>query len=652
MSSLSDDKPFSTYKLTGEDSIKPAFTFALLSEPEYDVILQKDQKAKMRDGVTLYADIYLPAKDGVAVEGRYPTILVRTSYNKEAAESNLDPAYFAKRGYAVMLQDVRGRYRSEGAHYHGVNEANDGYDTIEWIAKQPWSDGKTGMTGVSYLAAVQTAAALSGTPHLTSLFHVKAPPDYYHLNIHPGGAFRMYVIPVEFLFAATSPEGFADPVLVKAFEEEFIRGDEWLSRFPLKEGLTPLSRAPSLERNTLDWIHHTDYDEFWKNVRLWQAVEHWDEHSDVAGYYFSGWYDMYSEERFYAPLKKQQKQPLKLQMGPWTHTDRNRTSGDVDFGPDAEMSYEEYNELQLRWFDQTMKGIDTGIVGEPPVKIFVMGGGNGRKTPEGKMYHGGRWRDENEWPLARTRYTPYHLHGDGTLSAEKSAETKSLTTYTYDPKDPVPTIGGTSYFLQLVRGLTPLTAKEGVPRNRMKLFVPYGPYDQRERLDAHGCKTTLPLSSRHDVIVFQTPPLTREVEVTGPISAKIWASSSAASTDFVARLIDVYPANEDYPDGYAMNLSDGIIRGHYRNGTEKKVMMKPGEVYEFNIDMAAVSNFFAEGHRIRVDISSSNYPQYDRNPNTGDPYIKGGKTLVADNTLYHDSGHPSHIVLPIIPPGK
>ena len=304
------------------------------------------------------------------------------------------------------------------------------------------------------------------------------------------------------------------------------------------------------------------------------------------------------------------------------------------------MSYDQFLALQSKWFDQTLKGKNTGILDEPPVKIFVMGGGNGRMNAAGRMNHGGRWRFENEWPLARTQHTKYFLHGDGLLRAAQQVRAEPPSSYFYDPENPVPTIGGTSYF---VRG-------SGMEEDlAATFFVPYGAYDQREKPEFLGCHTSMPLSSRQDVLVFQTSPLADDQEVTGPVIVKLWASSSAVDTDFTAKLIDVCPPNKDYPNGYAMDLTDSIVRARYRYGFEQIELMTPGEIYGFTIELPPTSNLFKAGHRIRLDISSSNYPTYDRNPNNGEPYMSDSKSVVAHNFIYHDVLHRSHVVLPIIP---
>ena len=606
------------------------------------VAIDRDIRVRMRDGVELLADIYRATRNGRPVEGRFPVILVRTSYDKgDMPNKTLDPKYFAQRGNVVVIQDVRGRSESEGIFYPGSCEVEDGHDTIEWIARQPWSNGKIGMTGISYVASVQHAAAISDAPHLTSSFYVKGCADYYQYCYRRGGAFMMYRVPLSFSLAMKSKEARKDSTLRKCFAEAFENAPKWVRRAPFEKGDSPLRKLPDYERYLLDQMHHADFDQFWKRIPFWQPMEHLDKHADIAGYYVSGWYDKYRADILYTALSTRRKnQPIKLLMGPYTHLDFDSFAGDIDFGAEAAMSDEAFLALQSKWFDQTLQGKNTGILDEPSVKIFVMGGGNGRKNEAGRMNHGGTWRSENEWPLARTQRTKYFLHGDCVLRTAQHSEAEAPSSYFYDPENPVPTIGGTSYFVQ-GGGL-----KEDLPDT---LFVPYGAYDQREKPEFFGCHTNMPLSSRQDVLVFQTTPLAWDEEVTGPMTVKLWASSSAVDTDFTAKLLDVCPPNEDYPDGYAMNLTDSIIRARYRYGFEEIEMMTPGEIYEFTIELPPTSNLFKKGHRIRLDVSSSNYPTYDRNPNNGEPYMSGDKGVVAENFIYHDVKHPSHIVLPIIP---
>jgi putative CocE/NonD family hydrolase len=325
-------------------------------------------------------------------------------------------------------------------------------------------------------------------------------------------------------------------------------------------------------------------------------------------------------------LAKNKKGPVKMILGPWIHGQHTRSAhGQVDFGPAAAIDGLEF---RLRWYDRWLKNAANGAENDAPVKLFVMGGGSEAKAAEGRHLHGGVWRDEREWPLARTRFTPYYLQADGSLTSEKPLEASSRTSYDFDPQDPVPAVGGN------------ISSANGI--------LLQGAWDQKCGEHVWNCKNSLPLSARRDVLVFETPPLTADVEITGPIDVKLWASSSALDTDFTAKLIDVHPPTADFPAGIDMNLEDGIIRARFRNSIEKAELMKPGEVYEFTIHMYPTSNLFKAGHRIRIDISSSNFPRFDVNPNTGEPLNGNRRMMIATNTIYHDAAHPSHVILPIV----
>jgi putative CocE/NonD family hydrolase len=597
-----------------------------MSERSAETVIERDVAIPMRDGVVLRADVYRPPES----DNRPAlTVLVRTTYDKSDPEPDMRPTAFVDRGYAVVLQDIRGRYASDGEFYHGIYEVDDGYDTLEWIAAQPWSNGLVGMTGISYLAAVQCAAACSGSPHLASIFHVFAPSDYYDCGHRQGGSAALYMIPITFMFAASTPEIRQDPTLSDRLTSAFRDSQAWLGRLPLEPGGSPLAAAPTIEQWLLDILGQPDYGEFWTRVELWEPHEHVDRYADVPGCYVGGWYDMYHEETFFELLAPAKRGPIRLVIGPWTHLSfhlgADGTAGDVDFGPEARFGLEDFFALQLDWFDATLAAPTAPGEPQPPVRLFVMGGGDGRRTAQGKLRHGGHWRDEHEWPPARAKERSYYLGAGGRLSTTAPASDVQPTTYTFDPRDPAPTVGGVHYFL---RNTDP-----------WDLFVPYGPQDQRE------------LGERHDVQVFQTEPLAADVEVTGVPIVELWVSSSARDTDFTARLVDVYPPNEDYPDGYALNLADGVLRMRYRDSRRKATLMEPGEVYRAEIRLYATSNVFQRGHRIRIDVSSSSFPAYDVNDNTGGTLMTASVPLVARNSVHHDARYHSRVRLPIIEEG-
>ena len=599
----------------------------------FEATIERDVMVAMRDGVRLATDIYRPARGGAPVPGRFPVIVERTPYDKGAPRFVVPARLFAEHGYVVLIQDVRGRGGSEGEWYAFAREAPDGYDTIEWAAAQPWSTGKVGTMGTSYMAATQSAAATLNPPHLAAMFVTEGPSNYYHCSMRHNGALEQRFLIYAFHMAVTSPEARANPALRQALMEARVNLGQWLKRLPLKRGATPLRLLPSYEQWAIDLQTRTIYDEYWKQ-RGYAISEYYAEHADVPTVYFGSWYDSYaraSTENFVA-LSRLKRSPQRLIMGPWVHGVRadEDFAGEVSFGPDA---LQHYNGLRLRWFDQWLKGMDTGVADEPPVRIFVMGGGSGRKVYDvlglnPRIDHGGRWRSEDAWPIARARDAAFYLHPGGALAADKPETAESASTLRFDPQNPVPTVGG-----NISVGFE---------------FMPSGGYDQRARFPL-AAGDALPLASRPDVLMFVSEPLREAIEVTGAPVVKLWVSSTARDTDFTAKLIDLYPPSADYPDGYALNVGDSIIRMRFRESWTDPAPIVPGEVYEVTFSLYPTSNVFARGHRIRLDISSSNSPRFDVNPNTGGALGEPGPIVVADNTVYHGKERPSHVVLPIVP---
>ena len=609
------------------------------SHQEFDVICQQDVMVPMRDGVRLATDIYSPAAGGGRVDGKFPVLLERTPYEKRSPGNVTNGKYFARRGYVCALQDVRGRFRSEGEWYPFAKEAPDGCDAVQWLGAQPWSDGQVGTMGGSYCGSDQSALATLDPSHLKAMIVAVGASNYYHGSMRQNGAleqrFHVYV----FRMAITSKEAAADPglkaALIKVYTEQI---HDIVDRYPLREGATILRRLPSYERWAIDIMTYGEYDDYWKQ-RGYSPDHYYDEHADVATLYLGGWYDSYARNttESFMQLSKTKKSPQRLLMGPWTHGGWEVTfSGDLDFGADSQIHY---NDLRLAWFDHYLKGLRTEFAEWKPVRIFTMGVDDARASIlgapggtadfPGYVHRGGYWRDEEDWPLPGTRFTPHYLHGNGSLSPEipSDGDHPPTTEFTFDPGAPVPTIGGG------------ISAAEVVMRP--------GGFDQRGRPDFHGCEDELPLNSRSDVLSFQTPPLEDDTEVTGPIEMHLWASSLAVDTDFTAKLVDVFPPSQDYPDGLAINITDSIIRARYRNGWEKPELMTPGRPYEFVFQLYPTSNVFARGHRIRLDISSSNWPRFDVNPNTGGPLGLHREYRTAYQTVYHEDERPSHIVLPL-----
>jgi putative CocE/NonD family hydrolase len=627
----------------------------------HGICISKDVMIPMRDGVQLAADIYRPALEGEPVSGQLPTILGRTSYDKNSPQMWVEPVgeFFCRNGYAVVIQDLRGRHHSEGTgqyfHTVNVNEGPDGYDTVEWIAAQPWSNAKVGMVGSSHGAIVQQVAALYRPPHLAAIWPDVGPTNIYAHEAREGGAMQLHMFGAQFLHAHDAQEIRDDPVAHKAIEEAMLDLRAWVERMPFKPGHTPLRFVPNLEKTVFEYYFRGTYDDFWAQDCCDQE-RYFDRHADVPGVYSGGWYDPFAiaTTNYFAAMAEKNTTPQRLLMGPWNHyLMRGRGStvaADVDFGPAALWGDAVYNVARLRWFDRWLKDIPNGVEDDPPVRIFVMGGGSGRKTTAGHLDHGGHWRDETEWPLARAQATPYYLRDSGLLSTDPPEGADPPARFVHDPSHPVPTIAGpVTGFYELVpigEGMNPFYV---TPRARMRSIVREGGADQTEGPGIVGARPPYPpLAARPDVLVFQTDPLPEPVEVTGPITATLWISSSAVDTDFTAKLIDVYPPNEDYPSGYALNLVDSIIRTRYRDSWERETLMNPGEIYPVEIRLPPTSNFFAAGHRIRLDISSSNFPRFDVNPNTGEPVGRHTHAVVAHNAVHVDREHASRVVLPII----
>ena len=594
-----------------------------------DVAVQKDVMIQMRDGVRMAADIYLPAKNGVALSDKFPTILERTPYNKEAPGAVREAIWFTQHGYAVVKTDVRGRFKSEGVWRMMLDDGRDGYDTIEWIARQQWSNGKTGMVGTSYPGGTQHAAAEMNPPHLTTIIPVDSLSNVGIAGFRHSGAFELRF--VNWIFNIAGPdakEGIENPVIGEALKKNAALIKEQIWTLPIKKGTTVFKYAPEYEDWLIEAMRHGDYDDYWKQIG-YSVIDNTKNYADIPVYHVTGWYDSWTRQVWmnWQALSKTKRAPQRLIIGPWTHGGEGRNvAGEIEFPREAALSF---NEWRVRWFDHWLKGADNGAERVAPVRIFVMGGGDGRKSANGRLQHGGVWRDEQGFPLARTKFTPYYLQPDMSLSPDKPQLASSHTTYRFDPANPVPTLGGN------------ISSHTGL--------MDQGGMDQRCRPNVVGCRDNLSLSLRNDVLVFQTPPLTEDMEVTGPVEVKLWISSTALDTDFTAKLVDVYPPNPDFPAGYDLNIGDSIIRTRYRDTLEHAKLMKPGELYQVTITLYPTANLFRAGHRLRLDISSSNFPRFDINPNTGEPLQQHRRQNTADNTVYHDRTHPSYIMLPIIP---
>lgn len=565
-----------------------------------EILLEKNIPGKMRDGVVLYADVYRPK-----AEGRFPVLLTRLPYNKDLpfySHRYLDTNRLVRSGYIVIIQDVRGRFNSEGEFYPIKNEAEDGYDTIEWAAKLPYSDGEVGMFGMSYYGFTQLLAAVEQPPHLKAIFP----------TMPPNG--RKKEGP--FLLASSETlalESFAPDLLKRKYKDNpdtykekmnqlsryYNQIEEWYDYMPVKEW--PPLKELDVTDYFFDAVNNTISEEDQEKV----SIVHKYHRFQVPAYHIAGWYDNLLEptiENYNEITKKADtavaRENQKMLIGPWTHGFFGSVIGERSYGMHASGDWidqvEDLTNLHLRWFDHWLKAKDTMDQEQAPIKIFVMGVN--------------KWRDEYEWPLNRTKYTPFYLHsngkantrfGDGFLSFEKPKK-ELVDTFVYNPKDPVPTHGGGTLYAGADSA---------------------GPLDQSQ------------IERREDVLVYKSEPLKEPLEVTGPIKVKLWANTDAVSTDFTTKLIDVHP------NGAAYNLTDGVVRTH---------KYSQGKITEYDIEMWPTSNVFLPGHCISIEISSSNYPRFDANLNTGKTMLDSTESISANQTIYHESGYASHILLPII----
>jgi uncharacterized protein len=547
---------------------------------------------KTRDGVVLVSDIYRPS-----AEGRFPTILERTPYDRRGAGQ--EARDLAAAGYVVIKQDVRGRFDSQGEFYPFRNESEDGYDAVEWAAALPYSNGQVGMFGGSYVGATQMLAAMAHPPHLVAIFPYVTASEYYEGWTYQHGALMQW-------FATSWSSGLAiDTVRRQAQQrmQQRLRGWERegtspLSSYPLVDLPAPADVAPYFR----DWVAHETNDDYWRKVKV---SDHYGEMT-VKALHAGGWHDLFLRGSIenYLGMKAKAATPAaregqRLLLGPWAHANTSPEGkiGDVTFGRDAVL---DMTATIRAWMDYALKGTPNEFAQRPPVRLFVMGDN--------------RWREEADFPPARAKTTRYYLQpgsarADGLLS-EKLPGRVPAQSYDYDPDNPAPTLGG-----RLCCGD----------------LLPPGPADQQS------------LGSRPDVLVFSTAPLASDLEVTGWLTLDLFASTSATDTDFTAVLVDVDPG------GYARFLTDGVVRGRYRESTATATPLEPGKIYKFSIDLWATSNAFKAGHRLRVYVSSSNFPRFDRNRNTGERILDATRSMKAHQTVYHDSEHPSALVLPVVP---
>ncbi|HUU28479.1 MAG TPA: CocE/NonD family hydrolase [archaeon] len=555
----------------------------------YRVRAEFDIKVQMRDGTLLSTDVYRPD-----TAGAFPVLLERTPYN------NFDPRtgyFFAERGYAVVLQDVRGKHDSDGSFYPVANEAADGYDTQTWCGTRSWSNGRVGTMGGSYVGATQWFPATLANDHLVCMFPTVAASDLYGHWVYDGGAFALSCNTMWGVLSVSARVG----------QEMSAQPLDWDQLFRT----LPLGDIPHLLGRSVpwftDWLSHPTEDDYWKKLSVSRRYEQ----IKVPAFNLGGWYDIFIKGtvRNFAGVRERggsekARRGSRLVVGPWFHTSPSNTKmGQVEFGPQAAL---DERALQLRWFDYWLKDEQNGVDQEAPVKLFLMGVN--------------RWQDFYAWPPEGVQAKEYYFHsrqganslyGDGALDTVKPVKKERVDTYRYDPADPVPTSGGNACCRELI--------------------VPQGPYDQR------------PVERRSDVLVYTSEPVEEPLAVVGPLEVKLWAASSAVNTDFTAKLVDVDPA------GKAINISSGILRAPFKDGFERWNELIPGKPYELTITLRPTANVFLAGHRIRVEISSSDFPRFDRNLNTtGASSLDKTGMSVADQQVFHDPARPSHIILPVL----
>ncbi len=577
-----------------------------------NIVVEKSLQIAMRDGVRLATDVYRPE-----AAGSWPTLVMRLPYNKEInslLNFGFDVMRGVQAGYAIVCQDTRGRYASEGEFNPFFDEARDGADTVAWAASQPWSSGAVGMIGGSYFGATQWTAATEAPPALRAIAPFVTTDQYYDNWAYQGGAFQLGFnlhwtlsslalgeVVRRMGAGAAKPEEFAE--LVSAIDAN----DTLYRRLPLAEVPELKDYAPYY----YEWLDHPSYDRYWKATA---PRESWDRITAPA-LNVGGWYDLFLGGTIanYQGMKRHggseaARRHQRLVIGPWAHGPLAGWFPEESFGLMGGTDAFDLTGLQLRWFDWLLKGEENGAADDKPVSLFVMGVNE--------------WRQEDDWPVPGTEFRDYYLHssgrantvqGDGSLSTDAPGD-EPEDVYLYDPRNPVPTTGGATFLPGLFIGANA------------------GPRDQRT------------VERRPDVLCYTTEPLAQPVQVMGPVEAVLYVSSSAVDTDFTAKLVDVAP------DGRAVNVADGIIRARYRDSYEDPRPLEPEQVYRIRVDLVATANVFAAGHRIRLEVSSSNFPRFDRNTNTGGVIARESMADIrqAVNRVHHRPNQASRLVLPVV----
>jgi putative CocE/NonD family hydrolase len=625
-------------------SIAAAAQSIAQSTPQFDVYVAHDIMVPMRDGVKLATDVYLPAINGQPLPGPWPAVVERTPYGKSSFLPNTPTGTdYAQHGFALVVQDVRGRYQSEGVFLSYSQEGPDGFDTMQWIYNQPWCNKKIGVTGSSYFASAAQAILVQNAPGLAAGIIRVGPGNYHEDGAWHGGAFLLaHNVNYALLLALAGTEAVHDPAVQSAIAaaSQPPAAFDLMKQSPLARGAAPFGLAPSYDAWYQNWQDHELFDGYWKTIGN-SFTDYYSQSPDVPILLLSEWYDAFLGGTLdgYAGYRRAHHAPVHMIIGGGEHLNiyaaAQTYAGDVDFG--SGLPIDVPHEL-FRFWDRYLKGVHDGGAENDVVRTFRIESLAGQKNAAGRLQAGGSWQEFASWPPPDARPKTLYLTEDLHLTTEKP-RAGSLS-FRYDPSDPVPTVGG--------------NVSSGGE------VVQPGPYDQRCSPKHLACgNDTRPLNARPDVLSFTTAPLETDVDVTGMISVYLWVSSTAVDTDFTAKLIDQYPPTTDYPDGYAMILTDSVVRARLRSFTRagdesrriyaiRNEPLTPGRIYPVVVDLVGTSNLFRPGHRIRVDISSSNFPLRDANPNTGEPFAdRNSPPMTARNTIYIGADHPSDIVLPI-----
>ncbi len=601
--------------------------------------IRRNLMVPMRDGVRLATDIYLPDAGASA----WPVVIERTPYDKakpSRSEKRLDGHHlgreemaraFAEHGFVTVFQDCRGRYASEGEFIKYVNEAEDGYDTLAWLVEQPWCNGKVGSMGLSYAAHTQLAMACLAPPGLAAMVLDSGGfASAYRCGIRQGGAFELKQATWAYKQAKESPLAKADAAVREALEQEDIH--QWFTRMPWRPGHSPLRHAPEYEDYLLDQWGRGRFDDYWRQLGI--CADHYRSRiPDIPVLHMSSWYDAYVSSTLdnFSAFLAHGTAPQRLVMGPWLHGDRNIShSGDAEFGQAANFDgnvARDWLACRIDWFATHLQQRSTAPA--PPVQVFLMGGGSGRRDAGQRIEHGGRWLSAEHWPLPGSQPLALYLDAEGNLSETPPQQHDGIRSFLADPAHAVPTIGGA------------LTS--GAP-----VFAG-GAFDQRESPRFFGtCGDSTALHLRDDVLSFETAPLPHDLIVAGPLSVELWVDTDGPDTDFTAKLVDVYPPSDDYPEGYAMNITDGIIRCRYRDDWSAPKPTVPGECFKVVIEPFATCNLFRQGHRLRLEIAGSNFPRFDVNPNSGEPEGQARYARVACNRVHMTPVRPSCLRLTVV----